>query len=196
MHLMFSLLIFVLSFFCVESPRWLVKVSRDEAAVQNLAKIRGLPPTHELVEAEIADIKAQLAREQEATSGSTFTGVIKELFTLPANRYRIMLSIMSQFLSQWSGASSITIYAVQYFAMMGTTGQNEKLFATAIFGLVKFCSAMICALFLVDFIGMFHPCSFPYFTFLFLLQWPPKLFDKANKSQAANAPSCPASPSN
>jgi len=37
--------------------------------------------------------------------------------------------------------------------MMGTSGQNEKLFATAIFGIVKFVSAIICALFLIDFIG-------------------------------------------
>jgi MFS family permease len=37
--------------------------------------------------------------------------------------------------------------------MMGTTGQNEKLFATAIFGLVKFISSMICAFVLIDLIG-------------------------------------------
>jgi MFS family permease len=37
--------------------------------------------------------------------------------------------------------------------MMGTTGQNEKLFATAIFGVVKFASAMICAFVLIDLIG-------------------------------------------
>jgi hypothetical protein len=33
------------------------------------------------------------------------------------------------------------------------SGQNEKLFATAIFGVVKLASAIVCALFLVDFIG-------------------------------------------
>lgn len=37
--------------------------------------------------------------------------------------------------------------------MLGTKGQNEKLFATAIFGVVKFVAAIICALFLVDVIG-------------------------------------------
>jgi hypothetical protein len=64
-----------------------------------------------------------------------------------------MLSVMSQILAQWSGANSITIYAPRYFAMVGLTGQNEKLFATAIFGLVKFVSAVLCAVFLIDFIG-------------------------------------------
>jgi MFS family permease len=37
--------------------------------------------------------------------------------------------------------------------LQGTTGQKEKLFATAIFGVVKFVSSMICAFFLIDYIG-------------------------------------------
>lgn len=37
--------------------------------------------------------------------------------------------------------------------MMGTSGESESLFATAIFGVVKFVSAMICAFFLIDYIG-------------------------------------------
>jgi len=63
------------------------------------------------------------------------------------------LGLGAQLLGQWSGANSITIYAPQFFALLGTTGQSEKLFATAIFGVVKFVSALICAFFLVDFIG-------------------------------------------
>jgi MFS family permease len=39
------------------------------------------------------------------------------------------------------------------FALLGTKGQNEKLYATAIFGVVKFVAAIICAFFLVDVIG-------------------------------------------
>lgn len=37
--------------------------------------------------------------------------------------------------------------------MMGTSGDKEKLFATAVFGVVKFISAMLCAFFLIDYIG-------------------------------------------
>ena len=39
------------------------------------------------------------------------------------------------------------------FALLGTKGQNEKLYATAIFGVVKFVASIVCALFLVDVIG-------------------------------------------
>jgi hypothetical protein len=153
LHLMFAGVIFILSFFAKESPRWLIKVGRHEEALTNLSILRQLPGDHPYIQSEIIDINDQLNREREATMGTTWLGPIREMFTSKANLYRIQLSLLSQILGQWSGANSITIYAPQYFAMMGTTGQNEKLFATAIFGVVKFISAMICAFFLIDLIG-------------------------------------------
>jgi sugar porter (SP) family MFS transporter len=153
MHLMFAGIIFTLTFLSRESPRWLIKVGRHEEALETLTRLRQLPADHPYVTTEIMDINAQLEREQEATMGTSWLGPFRELVSSKANLYRIQLSIMSQLLSQWSGANSITIYAPQYFAMMGTTGQNEKLFATAIFGLVKFISSISCAFFLIDLIG-------------------------------------------
>ncbi|KAF1947496.1 MFS quinate transporter-like protein [Clathrospora elynae] len=153
MHLMFAGVIFALSFFARESPRWLIKVGRHQEALDNLSRLRQLPVDHPYVTSEIIDINDQLNREREATMGTSWLGPIRELFSSKANLYRIQLSVMSQLLSQWSGANSITIYAPQYFAMMGTTGQNEKLFATCVFGVVKFISSMLCAFFLIDFIG-------------------------------------------
>ncbi|KAF4311957.1 Sugar/inositol transporter [Botryosphaeria dothidea] len=153
LHLMFASIIFALSFGSIESPRWLIKVHKHEKAAENLSKLRQLPTSHPFVQTEIIDINDQLNREAEATRGAAWFGVVKELFGSSANRYRLMLSLFSQLLSQWSGANSITIYAPEYFKMMGTTGQSEKLFATAIFGVVKFVSALLCAFFLIDFIG-------------------------------------------
>lgn len=153
MHLMFAGIILILSLFAKESPRWLIKVGRHEQALAGLSQLRNLPVDHPYVTSEIIDINDQLNREREATMGTTWLGPVKELFSSKANLYRIQLSVMSQLLSQWSGANSITIYAPQYFAMMGTTGQNEKLYATAIFGVVKFISSMLCAFFLIDFFG-------------------------------------------
>jgi len=153
LHLYFAAIIFTFSFFAVESPRWLIKNKQQAKAVENLCKIRGLSQDHELVQNEIIDINSQLEREQEATMGASKVGLIRELFCMKSNRYRIFLAIGAQLLGQWSGAGSITVYAPQYFALMGTTGTQEKLLATGIFGLVKFISAIMCAFFLVDFIG-------------------------------------------
>ncbi|THZ87200.1 putative quinate permease [Aureobasidium pullulans] len=152
-HLMFAGLIFVLSFFNYESPRYLIKAGKRDHAVANLARVRGLPAEHELVQGEIADIENQLHEEQEATMGQGAMGYIKEMFFMPNNAYRLYIGLGSQVLSQWSGAQSMTVYAPDFFALLGTKGQNEKLFATAIFGVVKFVAAIACALFLVDWIG-------------------------------------------
>lgn len=153
LHIYFAVIIATLSLFAVESPRWLIKVGKHEQAAANLSKLRKLPIDHWYVQSEIIDINDQLAREREATMGTKWYGVLKELVMSPANRYRLMLSVFSQLLGQWSGANSITIYAPRYFAMVGQTGSDEKLFATAIFGVVKFVSALICAIFLIDAVG-------------------------------------------
>ena len=152
-HIMFAGIIFILSFFNYESPRFLIKKGNLDHAITNLSRVRGLPTDHEHVVHEIREIKRSLAEEEEATMGQGFTGIIREMFCIPNNLYRIYLGIGSQLLSQWSGAQSITIYAPDMFALLGTKGQNEKLFATAIFGVVKFISAILCALFIVDMLG-------------------------------------------
>ena len=153
MHIIFAGLIFLATFIAVESPRYLCKKRDYEKAAHVMAKLRKLPLEHPYVQAELLDIKGQIEREQEATMGTSWVGPLKELFTIKSNLYRFMLGFMAQLLGQWSGGGSITIYAPQFFAILGTKGQSEKLFATAIFGVVKFVSALICAFFLVDFLG-------------------------------------------
>jgi hypothetical protein len=153
LHIIFAGIILIMSIFALESPRWLAKVGKKEQAAINMSKLRQLPLDHPYVRSELIDIEDQLDREKEATLGSGFLGPLKELFLLPANRYRIFLGLACQLLGQWSGAQSITIYAPNFFALLGKTGSSEKLFATAIFGVVKFVSALICAFILVDFLG-------------------------------------------
>lgn len=110
-HIMFAGLIFVLSFFNYESPRFLVKKGNQERALENLCRIRGLPETHALIQFEMSEINRQLDEEKEATMGQGTIGLLKEMFLIPNNFYRIYLGLGSQLLSQWSGAQSITIYA-------------------------------------------------------------------------------------
>jgi hypothetical protein len=153
LHVMFAGVILILSFFNYESPRYLVKKGKDELALANLARVRNLSPDHPHILRELGEIQNQFQEEQEATMGQGWLGYLKEIFLMPNNVYRIYLGLFSQLLSQWSGANSITIYAPDFFLLLGVDGQNEKLFATAIFGVVKFVAAIICAFFLVDVIG-------------------------------------------
>src|SRR2546430_2035913 len=120
MHIMISGIILILSLFAIESPRYLMKIGNEARATENMVLLRHLPADHPYVQTELIDIREQLNREREATSGVGIFGPLKELFVLPSNRYRLMLGIMSQLLGQWSGANSITIYAPEYFALLGT----------------------------------------------------------------------------
>ncbi|KAI2464286.1 putative MFS quinate transporter [Annulohypoxylon bovei var. microspora] len=153
LHIIFAGLIFILTFFQYESPRYLIKKGEYQKALETMAHIRHLPVDDVYVVTEINAIRDAHEEELEATLGASWYGVLKEMFLIPSNLYRLYLSAMVQFLSQWSGAGAITLYAVDLFNLLGITGQNESLLVTAVFGIVKFVAALICALFLVDVIG-------------------------------------------
>lgn len=150
---MFAGLIFILTFFQKESPRYLVKRNKFEKALENLSKIRGLPTDHPYVLDELNAVKTSHEHEMEATMGLGWFGVLKEAVLVRSNLYRLYLAFSVQILSQWSGAGSITVYAPQFFDLLGISGSEESLLVTAVFGIVKLVAAIVCALFLVDVIG-------------------------------------------
>lgn len=153
LHIMFAGIIFFLTFLQYESPRYLIKKGQNEKALDTMARLRQLPPDHEYVVREIAAISMQHQEELEATRGSGALGIVKEMFLIPSNLYRLYLTCMAQVMSQWSGAGSITLYAPDLFKLLGVTGTNEGLLVSAVFGIVKLIAAVLCALFLVDVIG-------------------------------------------
>ncbi|KAF3065887.1 Quinate permease [Daldinia childiae] len=143
LHIIFAGLIFILTFFQYESPRFLIKQGKHDEATETMAHIRHLAVDDPYVLSEIQAIRTAHEEELEATMGSSWYGVLKEMFLIPSNLYRLYLSAMVQFLSQWSGAGSITLYAPDLFKILGITGQNESLLVTGVFGIVKFVSAVI-----------------------------------------------------
>jgi sugar porter (SP) family MFS transporter len=153
LHIIMSGIIFILSFLQYESPRFLVKQGRSEEAVKVMAHLRRQPADSDYIIGEIATIQNALDHELEATKGVGWLGKVKEIFLVPSNFFRLYLTSMVQFLSQWSGAGSITLYAPDLFKILGITGTEEGLLVTAVFGIVKLIAALMCALFLVDVIG-------------------------------------------
>lgn len=155
MKIILAGLIFILSFlFCVESPRWYMKVGNPDMAAKNLAKLRNLPVDHPYILGEISDINEQLEAERREVQGNSIFSVIKELVFVKSVRYRFFaIGLVSQALAQWSGANSITIYSPQIYAMVGVSGQVKTLTMTAILGVVKFVSAYLSAFLLIDVIG-------------------------------------------
>ncbi|KAK8128157.1 hypothetical protein PG984_009265 [Apiospora sp. TS-2023a] len=152
-HIIFATIILVMTFFQYESPRYLIKIGKPEEALLNMSRLRNLPTTDPYLVQEMKAIEASHQEEIAETSDTGFFSVLKEMFCVPSNFYRIYLATMAQLMAQWSGAGSITVYPIDLFMLLGFNGENEPLLIAVIFGVVKLLSAVCCALFLVDVIG-------------------------------------------
>src|ERR1700744_5197427 len=76
-----------------ESPRYLAKMDDTDQAIKVLSRIRNLPPTHPYVKAEMDGILEQLDQERRLIGGSTLKDLLAEMWHLPGNRKRLLLSI-------------------------------------------------------------------------------------------------------
>ncbi|KAJ5812476.1 hypothetical protein N7474_008777 [Penicillium riverlandense] len=140
-------------FLCPESPRWLLYIGQREKAMTSMSKLRHLPIDHPVLQAEILGMDARILHEAEATSNSSQWDLLKETLIPVENRRRFFLIFMATLFSQWSGANAITQYSPTIFGYLGINGDEAKFLATGIYGVVKFISTLIFALFIVDFIG-------------------------------------------
>ncbi|KAI8302253.1 Quinate permease [Colletotrichum sp. SAR11_240] len=138
---------------CNESPRHLAKQDKWEEAMSVLSRIRALPPDHPYVAAEFADIKSSIENENAILDGMSFMSLQKEMWLVPANRKRAIISILLMFLQQMTGTNAINYYAPQIFATLGVEGTKNELFATGIYGLVKLIAVLVFLVFVADSLG-------------------------------------------
>ncbi|OSS44515.1 hypothetical protein B5807_10911 [Epicoccum nigrum] len=136
-----------------ESPRFLAKQDRWEEASAVLARVRNLPASHEYVAAELKDIADQLEHERMLVAGASAKDLLKEMFTIPGNRKRALLSIGLMICQQMTGTNAINYYAPQIFAALGLSGNEVKLFATGIYGIVKMLACLAFLIFAADSLG-------------------------------------------
>jgi len=147
----------VLLFGCMalnkESPRFLAKQDRWEEASAVLARVRNLPVSHEYVQSEIKDIADQLEHERMLIAGATVKDLLREMFTIPGNRKRALISIGLMICQQMTGTNAINYYAPQIFKALGLEGNDVKLFATGIYGIVKMVGCFCFLVFAADSLG-------------------------------------------
>ncbi|KAJ6779821.1 hypothetical protein PWT90_01513 [Aphanocladium album] len=148
------------------SPRWLVKVGRDEEAKATLAWMRKLPIDDKLIQAEFLEIKAEalfvkkaFARDFPKMADSSQKSAFKEqiaqyinCFRTRDNFMRILTGFLCMFWQQWSGIDSIIYYASNIFQSLGLTSGTNALLATGVTGVV-FMASTIPAMFIIDRVG-------------------------------------------
>lgn len=148
------------------SPRWLVKVGRDEEARQTLAWMRKLPADHELIQMEFLEIKSEavfetkvFARDFPKMADQSQKSPFKEqiaqyvtCFRTMDNLKRVATAWLIMFFQQWSGIDAIIYYATNIFQSLGLTGGTTALLATGVTGVV-FIVSTVPAMFIIDRVG-------------------------------------------
>ncbi|CAK4034629.1 MFS quinate transporter [Lecanosticta acicola] len=147
-------LLFLGMLLCNESPRWLARTDRWERSLKTLSHVRNLPGDHPYIVAEMLEMQRQLEEELASVNGgSGFWPIVKEIWTVPSNRKRAILSIVLMVCQQMTGTNAINYYAPTIFTNLGITGNSNSLFATGIYGIVKMVSCGLFLIFLADTLG-------------------------------------------
>ena len=131
-----SVLFFLFTFFIPESPRWLLKVGKPEAAFPVLEKIGGSLYAQQ----ELNNIKASFDDESEKVN---FKALFHRAY-LPVLAIGVVLAIFQQ----WCGINTVFNYAEEIFASAGY-GVSDTLFNIVITGSVNLIFTFV-AMFTVD----------------------------------------------
>ncbi|PWO00755.1 putative quinate permease [Tilletiopsis washingtonensis] len=145
-------MLFIGSFFLIESPRWLLTRDRRDDASRNLCKLRNLDPSHPYVMDEMALFEETLARERREV-GRTFWGPIKFAFTSRTMLKRLALASSMFIVQNASGINSINYYSPTIFRAIGITGTSTALLTTGVFGVIKTLGAIIWIAILIERLG-------------------------------------------
>ncbi|KAI9659319.1 MAG: hypothetical protein M1821_001577 [Bathelium mastoideum] len=149
-----AVLLFGGMLFCNESPRWLARTDQWEKSTAVLSHVRKLPAEHPYVQAELVEMRKQLAEELASVGGSrSWWSLAKEMATIPGNRRRAAISIFLMICQQMTGTNAVNYYAPTIFTDLGVTGNANSLFATGIYGIVKMVSCALFLAFLADTLG-------------------------------------------
>ncbi|PON26950.1 galactose-proton symporter, partial [Trichoderma gamsii] len=90
-----------------ESPRWCARRDDWDQATKILVRLRGLPADSEYVQHEIQEMADQLDHERRLTGDATFKTLLKEMWTIPGNRNRAVISILLMIFQQMTGVNAI-----------------------------------------------------------------------------------------
>lgn len=134
-----GVLFLFLMLFQPESPRWLVERGRYEEAAKALAYISRKEPDDDAVVLTLSEVRADFVGKHDLSLLAQF----RKMGESKIIALRCIIPSIATFFQQWSGTNAINYYTPQIFAGLGITGTNQSLFATGIYGVVKFATTCI-----------------------------------------------------
>lgn len=146
------------SFFLTESPRWLAAKGKLSTAQEVLARLRGLPVDDSAILDELEQIQEQVhTKAADLKQNGSLASIIKDTFTVPSYRSRILLAWTMQAVAQWSGGQGISYYMPQIFTYAGISSSSQSLVSSGAYGVVKLAVTVLFAVCLIDALGR-RPC--------------------------------------
>lgn len=95
----------------------------------------------------------QLEQERRLTGDATAKTLFREMWFIPGNRKRALISVILMICQQMTGTNAVNYYAPQIFNNLGMTGTDTSLFATGVYGVVKTTGCAIFLTFVADSLG-------------------------------------------
>lgn len=95
----------------------------------------------------------QLEYERLLTGDSSAKALFREMWFIPGNRKRAIISVLLMICQQMTGTNAVNYYAPQIFKNLGMTGTSPQLFATGVYGVVKTTGCAIFLIFVADTLG-------------------------------------------
>ncbi|KIY46795.1 MFS monosaccharide transporter [Fistulina hepatica ATCC 64428] len=103
--------------FLPESPRWLIRAGKEDAAAASLVRLTGLSIDDPDLQLELADVKANLQHEISVGATATYWDCFKS--TPTKIRLRTLTGIFLQALQQLTGINFIFYYGTTFFTNSG-----------------------------------------------------------------------------
>lgn len=135
-----------LMLFQPESPRWLVERGRYDEAAEALAYIARKDPDDDAVVLTLGEIRADFVGKHNLPLLTQF----RKMGESKSIALRCIIPSLATFLQQWSGTNAINYYTPEIFAGLGVTGTSQTLFATGIYGVVKFVVTCMTLAFVIE----------------------------------------------
>lgn len=141
-----GLLFLFFMLFQPESPRWLVERGRYQEAENALAYIFRKDVNDDTVQLTLSEIRAEFVGKHKLS-------IITQFRKMGESRsivLRCLIPSIATFFQQWTGTNAVNYYTPLIFAGLGISSTDTSLFATGVYGVVKFVVTCLVLAFIIE----------------------------------------------